>query len=57
MSVPIAQIFSLIGDQTQKLFNYEPGRSREEPLPLITYQTDELHEFEQPYVETYAGKE
>ena len=56
MSIPIAQVFSLVADQAQAVFDYEAGRSREEPLPLVTYQTDELHEFERPYVETYSEK-
>ena len=46
MSIPVAQIFSMIADQTQDLFDYIPGRSLEEPLPLKTYEEDELHEVE-----------
>jgi hypothetical protein len=57
MSIPVAQVFSYVGSRTQKTFDYEPGRNREEQLPLLTFQMDELHDFEQPYVQTYAGKE
>ena len=46
VSIPVAQIFSMIADQTQGVFDYVAGRSIEEPLPLKTYQEDELHEVE-----------
>ncbi|KPJ60828.1 MAG: hypothetical protein AMJ46_05055 [Latescibacteria bacterium DG_63] len=57
MSIPIAQIFGYVANRTQKVFDYEPGRDYEEPLPLQIFRMDELHDFEQPYVQTYAGKE
>ena len=44
VSIPVAQIFSYVGDKTQKAFEYQPGRNRGEPLPLKTYQTEELQE-------------
>ena len=46
MSIPVAQIFSMIADETQGLFDYVSGRSLEEPLPLVTYKEEELHEVE-----------
>ena len=46
MSIPVAQIFSMIADETQGLFDYVSGRNLEEPLPLITYKEEELHEVE-----------
>ena len=46
MSIPVAQIFSMIADETQGLFDYVAGRSLEEPLPLKTYEEDEFHEVE-----------
>jgi formate dehydrogenase subunit beta len=46
MSIPVAQIFSMIADETQGLFEYVAGRSLEEPLPLKTYEEDELHQVE-----------
>ena len=43
-SIPVAQIFSLVADRTQATFDYSPGRSPEEPLPLVVYREEELHE-------------
>lgn len=48
MSIKVAQIFSLIADRSQELFNYIAGKSLEEPLPLRVYEEDELHEVETP---------
>ncbi|MCK4337610.1 MAG: 4Fe-4S dicluster domain-containing protein [Candidatus Aminicenantes bacterium] len=48
MSIPVSQVFSLVGDQTQQAFNYIPGRNREEPLPLQDYLKDEFCEVETP---------
>jgi formate dehydrogenase subunit beta len=49
MSIPVAQIFSMIADETQGLFDYVAGRSIDEPIPLKTYKEDELHEMEDTY--------
>jgi formate dehydrogenase subunit beta len=46
MSIPVAQIFSMIADETQGVFDYIAGRSLHEPIPLKTYKEDELHEVE-----------
>ena len=46
VSIPVAQIFSMIADETQGIFDYVAGKSLEEPLPLKTYEEDELHEVE-----------
>lgn len=46
MQVPVAQIFSFIGNTVQKMFDYVPGRNREESIPILTYKEDELHEYE-----------
>jgi formate dehydrogenase subunit beta len=46
VSIPVAQIFSMIADETQGLFDYVSGRDVEEPLPLIAYKEEELHEME-----------
>ena len=46
MSIPVAQIFSMIADETQGLFDYVSGRNIEEPIPLVTYQEEELHQME-----------
>jgi len=46
MSIPVAQIFSMIADETQGLFDYVSGRNLEEPLPLVAYKEEELQEME-----------
>jgi formate dehydrogenase subunit beta len=48
MSIPVAQIFAMVGDQTQKDFNYIPGRNRGEALPLQVFLEDEFSEVETP---------
>jgi formate dehydrogenase subunit beta len=44
--IRIAQLFSMVGEETRKLFDYEPGSDAAEPVPLATYQEDELAAFE-----------
>lgn len=39
--IPVGAIFSAIGEQVQMAFEYAPGRSLEESLPLITFQANE----------------
>jgi len=56
-SIPVAQVFSLVGDENQKAFNYIPGRSIDEPLPLRVYVEKEFEEVEQSYIETSAKQE
>jgi formate dehydrogenase subunit beta len=56
-SIPVAQIFSLVGNKNQEAFDYVPGRSLDEPLPLRTYREEELQEVEQSYVEASAKPE
>ncbi|MBN1919288.1 MAG: 4Fe-4S dicluster domain-containing protein [Verrucomicrobia bacterium] len=56
-SIPVARMFSLVGDATQKQFDYTAGRSVTEPLPTITYKEDELSDLVAPYFETYSGRE
>ena len=46
MSIPVAQIFSMIADETQGLYDYVSGRNPDEPLPLVSYKEEELHEME-----------
>jgi formate dehydrogenase subunit beta len=46
MSIPVGQIFSMIADETQKLFDYVSGRSLDEPIPLVAYKEEELLEME-----------
>ena len=42
--VPVFSIFRLVGDRVQKVFDYVPGRSLEEELPLATFKEEELQE-------------
>jgi len=53
MSIPVAQVFSLLADRAQETLEYVAGRSLEDPLPLATYKMDELRQVEQPYIEIY----
>ncbi|HDQ73946.1 MAG TPA: formate dehydrogenase [Chloroflexi bacterium] len=39
--LPVGQVFRAIGQQVQGVFEYEPGRDVEEPLPLITFKENE----------------
>jgi hypothetical protein len=57
MDIPVGQIFSLMADRAQEALGYVPGESMEEPLPLVAYEMDELHQVEQPYVEIYHKQE
>lgn len=56
-AIPVAQVFSLVGNKNQEEFDYVPGRSRDEPLPLRVYEEKEFEEVEQSYVETSAKQE
>ncbi len=42
--IPVSNIFRMVGLGTQKLFDYVPGRSLDEELPLSTFKEDELQE-------------
>jgi len=46
MEIPVAQIFSMIADETQAMFDYVSGRSLDEPIPLVAYKEEELLEVE-----------
>ncbi len=46
VSIPVSRIFKVVGGDLQSLFEYVPGRSLDEPLPLTTFRYDELHEVE-----------
>ncbi len=41
-NIPVSDIFRLVGHQVQKTFNYVPGRSIDEELPLTTFKEEEL---------------
>jgi len=40
--IPVFDIFRLVGYDVQKLFDYVPGRSLDEELPLTAFKEDEL---------------
>ncbi len=40
--LPVATIFCAVGEKVQALFDYVPGRSLEEELPVATFREDEL---------------
>jgi formate dehydrogenase (coenzyme F420) beta subunit len=42
--LPVGMVFRAIGSRLQQTFDYEPGRSVDEPLPLITFKADEWTE-------------
>lgn len=42
VKIPVAEIFSLVGDPLQELFEYLPGRDSEEAVPSGTYKEDEF---------------
>ena len=46
VSIPVAQIYSMIGQKTQDLFNYIPGQELQAPRPLTTYKKEELQDVE-----------
>lgn len=46
MDVPVSQLFSMVGHEVQRAFDYVPGRSLGEARPLATYQLKELTEVE-----------
>jgi formate dehydrogenase subunit beta len=42
--LPVGAVFRAIGQQVQEVFEYVPGRSVDEPLPLVTFREDEWME-------------
>ena len=56
-SIPVAQVFSLVGSKNQEEFGYIPGRSPDEPPPLRIYEEEEFEEVEQSYAATSAKQE
>lgn len=44
--IPIGRLVSMVSDNTTELFGYSAGSNPEDPLPLNTYQLEELHEYE-----------
>lgn len=42
VGIRLTRIFSFIGEETQKIFDYEAGRSLDEELPVATFREKEL---------------
>jgi len=42
--IPVATIFHTVGDKMQAIFDYTPGLSLEDEVPLATFREDELTE-------------
>ena len=42
--IPVATIFRTVGAKTQAVFDYTPGLSLEDEVPLATFREDELTE-------------
>lgn len=42
--IPVGLIFSAVASRVQATFDYQPGRSLDEPLPLVTYRENEWTE-------------
>ena len=46
VDIPIGRIFKLVGEASQGVFEYVPGRDPAEEIPIRTFVEDELHEVE-----------
>jgi formate dehydrogenase subunit beta len=42
VDIPLLSIYKTVGRRAQKVFDYEPGRSLDEEIPILTFQEDEL---------------
>jgi formate dehydrogenase subunit beta len=42
--IPVMEMFRLVADRTQRAFDYEAGRSPDEPIPLAVFQEKEFAE-------------
>jgi formate dehydrogenase subunit beta len=47
--IPLTTIFRAVGQEVQATFDYLPGRSLEDELPLATFKEDELTELGERY--------
>lgn len=46
VDIPVGRIFKRVGEASQEIFDYVPGRDAEEEIPIRTFVEDELHEVE-----------
>jgi len=47
VSIPVADVFGYVADQTQRTFEYKAGEDREEVLPITNYRLDEIRGIEE----------
>jgi len=41
-NIPVATIFDKTSQSVQEIFDYLPGKDATEPIPLITFEREEL---------------
>jgi formate dehydrogenase subunit beta len=46
VDIPVSKVFKKVGEATQHMFDYLPGRDVEESIPLTTFEEQELAEVE-----------
>jgi len=56
VSIPVARIFSYVGSQTQKAFEYDAGKTAGEALPMKEYKMDELQEIHEMIKSAESGE-
>jgi formate dehydrogenase subunit beta len=47
VNIPVSTIFQKVGQSVQEMFGYLPGKDVAEPLPLTTFETEELAHVEE----------
>lgn len=47
VDIPVAMIFKYVGESIQTMFEYVPGKNRDEKIPLITFNKEEFAEIEE----------
>lgn len=50
MGVPVFKLFKATSKKVQELFNYEPGRSLDEEIPISTFKEAELEKVQEPKI-------
>lgn len=43
-SIPLMDLFIKVADRTQKTFEYHPGKTKDEKIPMVVYREDEFTE-------------
>jgi formate dehydrogenase subunit beta len=50
MDVPVFKLFKAAGKKVQELFNYEPGKSLDEEIPISAFREEELEKMQEPKI-------